>query len=219
MRALIAACTVSLCLAQPTGNALALTMRFNDGTQLDADPINDIAVALGDNISFANRWTDQGALDNFDGFQYIINFDNLELLYLPQATRLDTQNHVPGGVGESAILINNTQILVTHLNNGSNFATPNPGIIPGFTWRGDEFTFKVLNLKNDGNSDYSLEGIQLFVGNNANAWPVPQIVEKVDVQGVPAPLPIVGFGPLMLYVRRLRAKSRILKSRAISNMG
>jgi hypothetical protein len=74
-------------------------------------------------------------------------------------------------------------------------------------------------LKNDGNSDYSLEGIQLFVGNNANAWPVPQIVEKVDVQGVPAPLPIVGFGPLMLYVRRLRAKSRILKSRAISNMG
>jgi hypothetical protein len=36
---------------------------------------------------------------------------------------------------------------------------------------------------------------------------------------VPAPLPILGFGPVILYVRKLRAKSRKVKSISISKLG
>ena len=196
MRTSLARFVVFFTLLLSASNANALDMRFDDGANIDDDPINDIVVAPGEMIVFANRWTDQGTINEFNGFEYLITYDPNELTL--EDIRLDKNNYAKG---EDWFPIASGQIKVSHPQNSNNNALSIPFF--GRIWRGDEFTFKVVRPKNDGLPDYSLQGFQLFTNAGIVEWPA-QNIERVEVQPVPAPLPILPLFVMWSQIKKLR---------------
>jgi len=192
----LARLVVFFTLLLSASNANALSMKFiNEGANIDDDPINDIVVAPGEMIVFQNRWTDAVPFSEFNGFEYLITYDTNELTL--EHVRLDKNNHA---VGENWFPVANGQLQVIHPQNSNNNALFFPF---SRIWIGDEFTFKVVRPKNDGLPDYSLKGTVLFTNAGIVNWPA-QNIQEVEVQPVPAPLPILPLFVMWSQRKKLR---------------
>jgi hypothetical protein len=184
------------------------------GGQLDKDPILDIALGNPDNITFEHLITLFVADGRIDGVRFSTFYDSQEL----------TKSNIDPGKDKDLFSNNDSyhEDLGVGLDRFTHLFVPGFVVDSVFGYKfvsASSFGFVVNNtntLVNDGVRDY---GVFDFEYLKHGKWVPVGNKQEVEAQPVPAPVAIAVFGPVMVYFRRLRAKSRMIKSIAINKLG
>lgn len=204
----------------------AATVRFEPaGSQLDGDTILDIVLLPGQPITFSNFFDNSNDTTIFNlpnptrFIDYTVTYDATELTYVSSSLDVNNKisdscnatlaqsllNGVPPNCG-STITTGVGTLTVTHKTAVGNLVTPQVSFLL------DQITFVGANVNpwpGDGLSDYSFTGSNrgLLGGTISNFTS-----NTVEVQAVPAPLPLLGAGVAFGSFRRIKKLSGQLKT-------
>jgi hypothetical protein len=178
------------------------------GSQLDGDLIDDLLLSPGEtielNIFFENLTDFLGPIPRPTRFiDYRVEFDSIELQYLD--SRLDVSSVISdscflGGPCGSYVAVGDGWLEVSHRTAFANLLFPGPELML------DVISFIATGVNaspGDGLADYSLVGLNRgALGLTISTFRS----HPVEVQAVPAPMPILGVASAFRFARRLRRR-------------
>jgi hypothetical protein len=182
------------------------------GVQLDQDAILDVILAPGQQITFDVFF--DNSLDNLSTtrLEYDFSYDSNELTFVQSI--LDISNKFDS----SGRLPTAGNLYTFHL-----FPSGDPGLAPQGKFLLDQFVFVGNNVEHwPGNG---ILDAKIVNGNNVNAPLLgPDITisafssNELEVQRVPAPLPLLGIGVAFDYSRKLRRRMKTVRLRKDANL-
>jgi hypothetical protein len=165
------------------GTAQALNLSFTQtGSQLDKDPILDIAIGSNQTIDFKVSFDPAGVSKTIDSLTYIVDFDPSELQFVGMTGSVSqgpsgTNRISPLGIN-LGIPANSSAEIITTLR----FETVNPG-----PWPHDGmFDFKISTASGKFSDNTLIPNIFTY-GPKKDSFS-----QEVEVQQVPEPLTILG---------------------------
>ena len=169
------------------------------GTQLDSDPINDIATNVGETLSFISQIDTTGLSASLTSLEFEFSYDTTEL-------NLEEVNILDDEVFDIAILppvidgmgISTQTVTFTAFSTGQN---------PNTILDRDNLIFNVVGLQNDGLADIQASVISAIDANNTDVTSLFQPPDRFEVQQVPEPLTILGSGTAIAFGTYFKRKS------------
>jgi len=206
LRNLLMPSMIALFAVFPSGPAQAAGISITPaGDQLDQDPILDVKLKPGQQITFDVFF--DNSLDNLSTtrLEYDFTYDANELSFVQSNLNISNKFDSSGSLPTAG------NLFVFHL-----FPSGDPGLAPQANFLLDQLVFVGNNVeRSPGNG---ILDAKIINGNNVNSPLLgPDVTistfssNELEVQYVPGPLPLLGIGVAFGYGRKLRKHIKSVK--------
>lgn len=174
------------------------------GTQLDNDPILDIAGRPGDDVSWGGFLDTTGLTANLQSITLVANLDPNELIGFNSVRTDDNAQFFPEFSGQVSVDPNTGLITLIGVASGPS------GVPPNFNFKFNDITATLdSQLNNDGKADFSVDVLSAIDVNGIDVTAQFTGIQQFEVQPVPEPSSIFGLvlaGGFGVFLRKQKRK-------------